>query len=212
MFSVIFDMDGTLLDTQRICIDAWNYAGELQGFKDVGKSIKYVCGMNEIGWTNYLIENFNGLEADEFKKEARKYIIENGKVEFKKGASELLSFLKANNIKIAIASGSSRGTGISHLTKVDALSFFDVIVGGNEVEKGKPEPDIFLEAAKRLKVKPEDCFVFEDSSNGIKSGSRAGMKCIGIPDIADFDNEAKTIMYKELPSLLEGIEILEKYL
>ncbi len=212
MLSVIFDMDGTLLDTQRICIEAWNYAGALQGFENTGSSIKNVCGMNETGWTNYLIENFKGLDADAFKAEAFKYIEKNGKIEFKKGAPELLAFLKEYNVKLAIASGSSRSTVISHLTEVNAVQLFDVIVGGDEVVNGKPQPDIFLLAAERLGVNPEECFVFEDSSNGIKAGYRAGMKCIGIPDIAPFDEEAKSIMLKELPSFLEGIELIKKYI
>ena len=212
MFSVIFDMDGTLLDTQKICIDAWDYAGSLQSFSNVGAHIPNVWGMNEVGWSNYLVNEFKGLDIDAFKKEAYMYIEKNGKVEFKKGAVELIEFLKENNIKIAIASGSSAEIIKYNLSQVGAVDVFDEIEGGDEVERGKPEPDIFLLAAKKLGVKPETCFVFEDSANGIKSGYAAGMKCIGIPDVAPFSKEAKELMLKELESLSEGIEILREYL
>jgi len=74
MFAVIFDMDGTLLDTQRICIPAWEYAGLLQGYKAVGDHIVNVCGMNKNGSNEYLKRNFPGIDIDEFDKAAGQYI------------------------------------------------------------------------------------------------------------------------------------------
>ena len=86
MFSVIFDMDGTLLDTQSICVPAWEYAGRMQGITGVGDAIADVCGMNEIGWTAYLEQNYGNMDIELFKKTMRDYMIENGKVVYKKGA------------------------------------------------------------------------------------------------------------------------------
>lgn len=209
MFSVIFDMDGTLLDTQRICIPAWDYAGELQGFKNMGKFVPDVCGTNDIGSTNYLIQNFPTLDVIEFKKKAREYIIENIEVKFKRGAEELLSFLKYNNIKFALASGTSRPSVMHHLNELGIVDIFDAIVCGGDIENGKPAPDIFLLTAEKLGVSPSHCFVFEDSENGIKAGYAAGMKCIGIEDIAPFSDEVKNLMFKKLNSLDEAIEIFK---
>lgn len=212
MFSVIFDMDGTLLDTQRTFVPAWDYAGELQGVHDMGKCVFDVCGMNETGWTNYLVTHFPKLDLPAFKSDMREYIIKHGKVEFKSGAAELLEFLKVNSIKIAIASGSSTESVRHHLTEVGALDRFDVIVGGRDVKQGKPAPDIFLRAAKLLGVKPEDCFVFEDSANGIRAGYSAGMKCIGVPDMIPFDDDTKKLMFAELGSLFEAIDLFKTYM
>lgn len=212
MFSVIFDMDGTLLDTQRICIPAWDYAGELQGFENMGSHIPAVCGMNQNGWMNYLKTNFDGLDADKFAADAREYIAKNGKVVFKKGAQELINFLKQNNVKIGIASGSSRNSIEHHLNEVGALDLFDSIVGGLDVENGKPAPDIFLLSAQKLGVSPETCFVLEDSNNGIKAGVNAGMKAIGIPDVVDFSQDVKEIMFAEVSDLSQVIEILKPFL
>lgn len=212
MLSVIFDMDGTLLDTQRICITAWNHAGSLQKVENVGNHIKHVCGMNEAGWTAYLSEHFPSLDMELFKREATEYIIKNGKITYKKGAKKLLGYLKEKGIKTALASGSSSEVIAYNLNKLNGLEQFDVIVGGEEVQNGKPAPDIFLLAAKRLGRKPQECFVIEDSKNGILSGSCAGMKCIGIPDVAEFDEEAKSLMVAELSSLDEVISIIEKEL
>ena len=212
LFSVIFDMDGTLLDTQRICISAWDYAGENQGFKNLGTHIPNVCGMNQNGWMGYLKTNFPTLDVDVFKQDARQYILDNGKVEFKKGAKEILEFLKQNNIKIGLASGTSRGSAEHHLNELKIMDVFDAIVAGNEVEKGKPAPDVFLLTAQKMGVSPETCFVFEDSENGIKAGVASGMKTIGIPDIVSFSSETKQILFKELENLSEAIEILKQYL
>ena len=212
MFSVIFDMDGTLLDTQSICVPAWEYAGKMQGISGVGNAISHVCGMNELGWTAYLEQHYGDMDIELFKKTMRDYIIKNGKVTYKKGAEKLLSFLKGKGIKLALASGSSHKSINHHLNEVGATDVFSVIVGGKDVENGKPAPDIFLLAAEKLGVAPKDCFVIEDSANGIRAGYSAGMKCIGIPDVAPFSNEVKALMAAELSSLDEAIKIFEKLL
>ncbi len=212
MFSVIFDMDGTLLDTQRICIPAWEYAGNLQGFKNVGDCIFNVCGMNEKGWTNFIETRYPTLDTVSFKRDMRDYIIKNGKVVFRKGAKELLEFLKQNNIKMAIASGSSKESINHHLREVGATHYFDALVGGKDIENGKPAPDIFLLAAKLIGADPKDCFIFEDSENGIKAGNTAGMKCIGFPDIVLFKEETKKLLFAEISDLSEAIKIFKEYL
>ena len=209
MFSVIFDMDGTLTDTQRICIPAWDYAGELQGFKNMGAAIPQVCGMSEEGWTSYLIKNYKGLDYLAFKKAFSQYIIDSGVAKLKQGAMEILNFLKENNVKMAIASGSPLDAIKFHLGGNGIFNYFEVIVTGDDVTKGKPDPEPFLTAAKRLGVSPKDCFVFEDSSNGIISGYRAGMRCIGVADIVPFSDEAKKMIFREYNSLDEAIPYLK---
>lgn len=212
MFSVIFDMDGTLLDTQRICVPAWEYAGRKQGIIGMGEHVYTVCGMNENGSTAYLKNNFKDLDVPVFKSQIRKYIIDNGVVRFKPGAEELLGFLKENHIKIALASGTSRNSINSHLSKLGIEGCFDAIVGGGDVENGKPAPDVFLKAAGLIGAAPETCFVFEDSANGIRAGHAAGMKCIGVADLVEFDSQTKELMFTEFKTLFEGIEFFKKYI
>ncbi len=209
MFSVIFDMDGTLLDTQKICVPAWEYGGKLQGITGIGEHIYNVCGMNETGWTAYLTEHFPTLDIPKFKHDVRAYILENGKVRFKKGAKELLDYLKSRGVKMAIASGSSMQSIEHHLNEVGATEYFDAIAGSHDVLNGKPAPDVFLLAAKRLGVNPSDCFIFEDSANGIKAGYAAGMKCIGVPDLVDFEAKINKLLYAKLESLDEAIALFD---
>lgn len=211
MFSVIFDMDGTLLDTQRIYVTAWEKAGLNQGIKGLGQHVANVCGMNIIGWTRYLNENFPTLDADRFNKEMRQYMVDNQVVKFKKGAEELLNYLKKRNVKIALASGSSRESVDHHLQKIDAFKYFDVTLSSQDVKNGKPAPDIFLEAANRMGAEPKDCFVFEDSANGVRAAVAAGMRCIGIPDLAQFSDKIADLLFAQLSSLDEAISIFQKY-
>ena len=210
MFSVIFDMDGTLLDTQRIFIGAWDYAGDMQGIKNVGAHIPNVCGMGEPAWTAYLVDNIKGIDILKFKTDAHQYIVDHLEVKFKKGAKELLEFLKQNGIKMAIASGSDTQVVKHHMHVVGAEDYFLAIIGGETVENGKPAPDIFLKAAKEIDASPRDCFVIEDSENGIIAGKTACMQCIGVPDIVQFKSEVKDKCYAYVDSLLDVLEIFKE--
>ncbi len=211
MFSVIFDMDGTLLDTQRICVPAWDTVGSLYGIENMGDCIPEVCGMNESGWTAYIENKYPSLDIVGFKRDMREYIIKNLVVRFKKGGKELIDYLKRRGVKIAIASGSSRESILHHIGEVGLKeSDFDAIVGSHDVEHGKPAPDVFLKTAELMGVKPEKCFVFEDSANGIRAGYAAGMRCIGVPDIVPFTEEIKRLMFTELQSLDIAINIFER--
>lgn len=212
MFNVIFDMDGTLLDTQRIVIPAWEYAGNLQGISGVGAHTVNVFGTNHNGSNEYLRKNFPEMDVEKFREDAREYLTENMVVRFKPGAERLLDFLDENNIKYAIASGTSRSSIEHHLKEVNVLDRFSVIVGGLDVKNGKPAPDVFLMAAEKMGAEAGDCFVFEDSSNGVRAGYAAGMKVFGIADVVPFSDDVKKLMFKELNSLDEAIDILKKYL
>ncbi len=211
MFSVIFDMDGTLLDTQRICIPAWEWAGRNQGIEGVGKDIQFVCGMNSIGWSAYLKEHYPEMDLERFMREMRQYIIDNMTVRFREGGQELLEYLRGRGVKIGLASGSSRATVNHHLEAVGAMDYFYVTVAGDEVERGKPEPDVFLITAEKMGAEPQDCYVFEDSVNGIRAAISAGMKCIGFPDIVDFSEEISSMLETKVLNLADAIDIFENY-
>ena len=212
MIGVIFDMDGTLLDTQRIYIDAWNIVGNEFGIANMGRLMPDVCGMSEHNWKAYLRNRFPTLDIEPFHTKVKDYIAAYGGVRFKAGAEQLLDFLKEKNIKIAIASGSGRELIEHCMNKLGALERFDVVVGGADVKNGKPAPDIFLLAAEKLGIAPEDCFVMEDSKNGLLAAHRAGIRAIGIPDIVSFDEETKEIMFAELETLADAIELLTPYI
>lgn len=205
-------MDGTLLDTQAIAVPAWDHAGEKQGITGMGKLIPYVSGMAQNDWKRYVVEKYPQIDIEKFSKASRRYIVENTVVRFMPGAKELLDFLKGNGVKMAIASGSSRATIEHHLSEVGVFDYFDTVVSGYEVARGKPAPDVFLRAAELIGADPKDCFVFEDAANGIRAGHAAGMKCIGVADIVPFTDEVKKLMFTELPIISDAIELFKEYL
>ena len=210
MISVIFDMDGTLLDTQRICIPAWEYAGEKQGIPNMGRYIYSVCGMNAQGWGKFITDRHPDIDLEKFTHDARSYIVENLKVSFKTGARELLEYLWSRGIKTAVASGSSHASIEHHLRELGVYERFDAITGGHDVEHGKPAPDIFLLAAEKLGAHPSDCIVFEDSENGVRAGNAAGMRVVGIPDIIPFSDDVRALLWQECSDMTEAIPIIDR--
>lgn len=212
MPGVIFDMDGTLLDTQRIHVDAWEDVGLRHGIKALGSHVPPCCGMHERAWKQYLREHFPTLDIETFHREVTEYIQQNLLIRFKPGAGELMAFLKEHHIPMAIASGSGRALIEHYFEHLGGLEDFAAVVGGDEVKNCKPAPDIFLLAANRLGLPPESCIVIEDSANGILAGHRAGMRCIGIPDIAPLDAESKQLLLAQLTDLSQVIPLLQPYI
>jgi len=184
---IIFDMDGLMLDTESIALESWERAG-----KDFGYVISRELMMKAVGRTlldtrKLLVKNL----GDDFPfEEVRKVRIDYTKefmslngVPMKEGLIEFLEYCRTMKIPTAVATSTNRSDAIELLEKVDIVGYFNTIVCGDEIEKGKPEPDIFLMASKKLGVNPERCIVLEDSENGILAATRANMIPIWIPDI-----------------------------
>jgi len=209
MLYFVFDMDGTLLDSQRVYVDGWETVGQKHGIAHMGALLPLVCGMNEAGWGAFLMERYPTLDLPRFKQEVFAYVEEHQTVRFKPGAKELLDYLKAKGIKMAVASGTDTPGVKRYLAAVNALDYFDAVIGGDQVKNGKPAPDIYLKAAQALGVDPRDCMAVEDSANGVLSACAAGMRCIGIPDLDPLDRVAQ-VVYARLKSLDQIIGLVEE--
>ena len=142
--------------------------------------------------------------ADELE---RRYIRENG-VPVKKGLYNLLERLKKNGLLIALATSSRREIAEEYLLKAKVLRFFDVVVCGDNVEKGKPDPEIFLRAGSELNCELSNCFIFEDSQNGILSASAAGGVPIFIKDIREPDAEVKALAFRSYEKMTDFLDEL----
>ena len=149
---------------------------------------------------------------DEYAKEASRMYHERydgGRLPMKTGVVELLSFLKKEGKKIALASSTRRQTVMQQLQDAGILPFFDEVICGDMVENSKPAPDIFLAAADKLGVKAEHCLVLEDSYNGVKAGRAAGCTVCMVPDVLPYLDELKPFVDHVLPSLTHVIPLLE---
>ena len=150
---------------------------------------------------------------DKYKKEMSDLFHANaagGKLPKKPGLQELLEYLRRENIKTAVASSTRRELVTRELKEGGLLSYFDEIVCGDMVKRSKPEPDIYLEACRRLQERSEDCYAIEDSYNGIRSAKRAGMHPIMVPDQAAPTEEMEELADCILTSLYEVQQYIDK--
>lgn len=211
--AVIFDMDGTMIDTEKIKENGWKYAGECQNIIIDDKILSIMRGTNKEYCKEFINKKFKNINFEKLYNDRNefieKYINTNG-IKMKKGLMEILQFLKSNNYKIAVASSSEEETIRKYLAKINILDFFNVIVAGDRIENGKPNPEIYLKAVELLNIQKEKCIGIEDSNSGILSVYRAGLKPIMIPDLEQPKEEVKNILYAKLNSLEEIIEILQK--
>jgi beta-phosphoglucomutase family hydrolase len=211
---VIFDMDGLILDTERLSFEAWQKILKKYGQVMTREIYTTLMGITYENVVNRLIEIY-GRELPmaeiyaEKNREVLKFMHDNG-VPVKPGIYELLDFLVERNYKLALATSTSREKAVNLLERVGIKDKFGVMVFGDEVVNSKPDPEIFLKAAEKLGVNPEKCIVLEDSSAGIEAAYRAGMKGINIPDLKMPDEKIRKYSHKIFSRLLDVRDYLKE--
>ena len=211
---VIFDMDGLMTDTERLYIDLWCQILREQGMEERREVVTRCIGMDHSKMRSYikdtLGEEFDYLSVlGEVGKRSERYCQEHG-IPVKPGLYELLDALDGQKIPYAVAT-SSRGEGArSKLQKIGVLSRLRGLVTGDMVEKGKPDPEIFIRAAQALQLPPGECLVLEDSPHGILAAHQAGCLPMMIPDLWQPDSEVKSMLYALGSSLLDVIPVLRQ--
>lgn len=178
----IFDMDGVLVNTVPLHFNAWKkmFFEYGKGFT-FGDYIKKVDGIPRIDGARAILKELPQKELEEAAGRKQDYflkILDKEEVKVFRDAIVLIKKLRKGGIKTAAISSSRNCRHI--LKKAGIGHLFNVIISGKDIERGKPHPDIFLTAAKRLKARPHECIVFEDSVLGVTAARRGGIKCIGI--------------------------------
>lgn len=216
MRAVIFDMDGLMFDTERVFIEAWDYAGEKIGVGKAGymtlKTLGMSAAMSRELWIEEFGEKYDEQELCRYTKEfLTNYYAEN-KVPVKRGLYALLRYLKDKGFMLAVASSSPRWEVERHLKDAEVFDYFQVIVCGDMVAKSKPEPEIYLKACALLGVEPRDCLALEDSRNGILSACSAGCRTIMLPDLWQPDEEILSMIAAKYDDLAQAASSLESIL
>lgn len=181
----IFDMDGFLFDTERVYQQTWQELAQERNVElgsDFPRAIsgtngKYMCRVIE---AYYHVADGSAIMEECMERIREKLSVH---VPVKKGVHEILEFFQKKGLRMAVASSSTAEQIASNLKKAGIRRYFDAVVSGTEVRCGKPEPDIFLLVAERIGCEPGQCFVFEDSENGIKAGHAAGCVTVMVPDL-----------------------------
>lgn len=210
--AVIFDMDGVIFDTEKVYLDIWTEVFEKYGYKMTKELYVTVMGTGRKNVIKTFLENFgDDLPIEKMYEEKDNqlfYRIENQGIPLKEGVKELFSMLKEKDYKIALATSAKKERVEKQIKDKWLKESFDAIVCGDDVEKGKPSPDIFLKAAKEIDVEPENCFVVEDSPAGIKAAFSGGMKGIHVEDLKAADEDILKYCQKNFKNLQEIKEYL----
>lgn len=210
---VIFDVDGTLVDSEVVFVKAAIKNMEVNGYNIPMSAIMGIIGQNRIAGRK-LIESTQDDSFDYDKyiedyEKIRSEILENEPLKLKKGALNILNYCKEHNIKMAIATSTYKEKQVKVLTNLGIIDYFDYMVFGDEIINSKPAPDIYLKVYEHYNLDKDEMIIYEDSNNGILSGYNAGIKVVYIKDIVDVKEETLALCYKQVKDLDEGIEILK---
>ena len=211
---VISDMDGVMLDSEKLYVRFWCEAGQFYGFPF---ERKHALGIRSMA-RPFAIERLQGWFGDSFdydtvrnkRIELMNAYVEKHGIEAKPDAEKLLSYLKEKGIAVALATATPKDRAEEYLRRVGLLQYFDEVVSARMVKNGKPAPDIYLFAAEKLGLKPEECMALEDSQNGIRSANAAGCKTVMVPDLDGPTGEIMPLLYDVADGLWDVVRILNR--
>lgn len=211
--AVVFDMDGLMLDTERVIQYTWDVTGEKLGYENFGENILNTLGISRVQRNAYFMEKYGAdfpLQKflDGYHQVYEKVEQTQG-IPKKKGLVELLHVLKEKKIPMAVATSTHQEHSVPELKKQGVLDYFQVVVTGDMVTKGKPDPEIYRTACEKLGVRPQEALALEDSYNGIRSAYRAGMKVIMIPDLLTEEEPVRECLYGKMESLQQVAEWIQ---
>ncbi len=213
MKTVIFDMDGLLVDSEIRAITAWREVSEEYGIPNIEELFPFMMGTNP-ETRKTIFEKHYGDKYDFYecnakvREKANKYEDETP-IPLKKGVKELLAYLSNNGFKIGLASSGRMATIERRMTYHGLMGYFDVIISGEMVTVSKPDPAIFLLCAQKLGSEPCECTVLEDSPNGITAAKAAGMRPVMVPDLYMPEERIAKLAHAVYPSLTDVKEAFE---
>jgi len=210
--AVIFDLDGTLTDTEKYYKIAWPEALRYFGYDpdpDISLELRSLGRpFAPLKFKEWFGDGFDYDAVREYRKKLVAAMIEKDGIPLKPGAKEILEWLKQEGIITALATANDLKRTAGYLEKIGLSGYFDRIICADMVKLGKPAPDIYAHAVQKLGLSPDRCFAVEDSPNGVKSAYAAGCKVIMVPDLTEPDEELKKLLYARVSSLIEIKKLL----
>jgi HAD superfamily hydrolase (TIGR01509 family) len=210
--AAIFDMDGLLLDTERVCMRVFQEACEVQQLPFYKEVYLSIIGRNAAG-IEAIFRKAYGNDLDRLHQEWRtRYnaVVKHQAIPVKEGVVELLEWLKEQSLPIAVATSTAKDVAKIKLELAGLSKYIDNLTTGCEVSNGKPDPEIYLLAANRLNVEPTKCLAFEDSNNGVRAAVAANMSTYQIPDLVEPCDEVRQFGHSIVPSLHDVLKELKQ--
>ena len=212
----IFDMDGTLVDTEKIYRKAWI---ETADFFSIERKPDLAVAMSGSGVKQMpsILRRFytaEEVDADKYIAKVFEVVKDSAEknLEVKSGVEEILQYFFENKIPMAVASSSETFIVEERVKRLGWEKYFSALIGGDQIKNGKPAPDIFLLAAEKIKLNPADCYVFEDSFNGVRAGAAAKSATVMVIDCVEPTEEIKNLcaavfndMHKALSAIKNGV-------
>jgi HAD superfamily hydrolase (TIGR01509 family) len=212
--AIIFDMDGLMIDSERVTFEGYKHVCQSLGLEMNRDIYVTLLGKNKDD-TLDLLRSYYGenIDGSILREGALNYLtkyFENEGVPIKKGLLELLEFCRQEGIRAVLATSSTRERVDKILLQAGITDYFYDSVCGDEVENGKPDPDIFLKAAEKSGVPYENCLILEDSQAGIEAGYRSGIDLVCVPDMKYPEPEFAAKTKKIAGSLLDVIDFVKE--
>lgn len=213
--AVIFDLDGTLTDTEKFYQKAWPEALRHFGWEP---EPWMPLELRSLGrpfapqrFKEWFGEDFDYDEVRAYRKELVKDLIAEFGIPLKPGAVETLSWLRENGYTVAMATANDYPRTIGYLQKIGLDGYFDRIICADMVKFGKPAPDIYSYACEQLGLSPDKTFAVEDSPNGVTSAFKAGCNVIMVPDLTEPDEELMKMLFARVDSLTDIKDLMTKH-
>lgn len=212
---VVFDMDGTLLDTEKLSIQFWVDKGKEYGIDMPLEFVVGGCGCRKEDVIRRYQEHYPNFPVEEVIAGREDWWAEQeakGLVQTKPGAAETLTYLRRLGLKLVVATSNLYDKAVRELKETGLFPYLDDVVSGDELPlgRGKPAPDIFLLAMERMGCAPAECIVVEDSASGVMGGVVSGARTVMIPDLLPPSEELRGKLYRCLDSLPDLIPVVEE--
>lgn len=208
--SVIFDMDGTIFDTERLVLDCWERVGETHGIPDIREVFMRCIGTNKIRTQEIVFAHYGeDFPYEKFSEESSVLfheIADKEGIPVKPGAGELMKYLSEKKVPMGLASSTRLAVVTQELQAAGLYEYFQVVVGGDLLKNSKPAPDIYLMTCERMGVLPGNTYAIEDSYNGIRSAHSAGLHPIMVPDLTPATEEMRDLSETVFADLFQVME------